>query len=337
MKQNILLNTLALGALVCIAFQSCKKENGIDNETVIKRPYGLYITSAAGELLNTNNGDDYVTVFPVDGYPSRALVTTDSAIFWLKANLFVSLDQGSHFNPKLSLSIPVSPITPWHNVMISATDQDRVYVAGTKDHGIYFTEDNGRNWFEDPDWDDGVAGGGISTFTQLKNGAIYAHSNSNDSLYKKDNKTDKWSWVEQISPLPSFGTFYISHFDNTLVATDVMGVYGTYYSNDGQNWVKYTGLPVTKLRATNAPFDEVLLVGTDSMGIYRLQSGQFVPANNGLGVRTSVYGIVGKDNIYKNGARKKFIYIATSDGLYRSEDLGQNWDLVKTGSYVGVY
>lgn len=337
MKKNILLNYIALGALVCFAFQGCKKENGIDNETVVKRPYGLYISSAAGELLNTNNGVDFTTVFPVDGYAAKALVTTDSAIFWQKANLFYSLDNGAHFNPVYYIGVPPTPTTPWHHDMIYARDHKKIYVASVKGRGIYFSSDNGRNWFDDPDWDDNLTGGFISTFTQLKNGAIYAHSNFTDSFYKKDNATDKWSWVEQITPLPSFGVYYITHFDNTMVATDVTGAMGVYYSNDGQNWLAYSGLPNVPLRATSAPFDEVLLVGTDSMGVYRLQSGQFVPANNGLDVKTSVLGIVGKDNIYKNGARKRFIYLATDKGLYVSDDLGQNWTQAKPGSYVGVY
>lgn len=337
MKRNILLHTLTLSALLCVTITSCKKENGIDNETVVRKPYSLYVTSAEGELLNTNNGDDYLTIFPVDGFPSRSLVTADTAIVWLKNNLFVSLDNGQNFNPKTTVGVPPSPSFPWQNILLSALDQDRIYVGSVLARGIYFTGDNGKNWFPDNDWDDGVNGGNISSFTQLKNGNIYAHANFTDSFYKKDNKADKWTWIQQIVPIPSNGTYYINHFDNTLVATDVSGANGVYYSNDGQNWNKYPGLPNRPLRATNAPFDEVLLVGTDSMGVYRLQSGQFVPANNGLTTNTTVLGIIGKDNVFKNGARRRFIYLATDQGLFRSEDLGQNWVSVKPGSYVSVY
>lgn len=340
MKRHTLLHTLTLGALLSITLFSCKKENGIDNDTVVKKPYGLYVTSEKGELISTNNGDDYTTVFPVDGYATRSLATTSKGIVWIKANLFVSLDNGKSFNPKITVSLPPTPTTPWQNMLLSALDQERIYVTSTLDKGIFYSDNNGSSWSPDPNWEIGVTGGDISSFTQLKNGVIYSRSNSNGgALYKKDNKTSNWNIVTQTAPmLPSNGTYYLSHFDNTLLATDVFGVNGVYFSNDGgQSWKQYPGLPARKLYSTQAPFDQVLLVGTDSMGVYRLQSGQFVPSNNGMPINATVYGIVGKNNIYKNGANKQFIYIATDQGLYRSEDLGQNWVMVKPGSYRSVY
>jgi hypothetical protein len=73
------------------------------------------------------------------------------------------------------------------------------------------------------------------------------------------------------------------------------------------------------------------------MGIYRLQGGVFVPSNNGLESRTSVFAITAKDDIFKNEATKRYVYIATDKGIYRSEDLGQNWALVKEGDYRAIY
>ena len=340
MKRYTLLYTLALGTVSFMALQGCKKENGIDNDTVIKKPYGLYVASMEGELLNTTDGENYKTLFPVDNYPTRSLVYSDSGIYFLKGNLHASVNNGRNFNVTYS-NVPLT-VSPWQTVMLSALDQDRVYVASTNGRGITFTEDEGKNWFDDPLWDNGVIGGSISTFTQLKNNAIYAYSNANDSLYRKDNKTDSWSVVNQTNPIAAgpLRLNYLGHFDNTLLMVDFTGsnVYYSNTSNPGSvTWNTYSGLPARALYAANAPFDEVLLVGTDSMGVYRLQSGTFVPANNGLETGTTVYGIVGKDNVYKNGARKRFIYLATDKGLFRSEDLGQNWIMVKDGSYIGVY
>lgn len=337
MKRYILLHTLALSAVFFMVLQGCKKENGIDNDTVIKKPYGLYVASTEGELLNTTDGDNYKTLFPVDNYPTRSLVYSDSGIYFLKSNLHVSVDNGKNFN--VCFRDALLTFFPWQPIMLSAMDQNRVYIGGKDGNGIFFSEDEGKNWFDDPLWDDNVTGGTISSFAQLKNNVIYAYSNTSSSLYRKDNKTDKWSLVTQTNG-PSGGLYYLSHFDNTLLLTDFTGN-DVYYASTGNagsvSWNTYSGLPGRGLYATNAPFDEVLLVGTDSMGVYRLQSGSFVPSNNGLDNGTTVYGIVGKDNIYKNGARKRFIYLATDKGLFRSEDLGQNWVMVKTGSYIGVY
>lgn len=343
MRKSYLYYKLAFVAMLAVAVQGCRKENGIDNNNVIKKPYGLYIGDDQGQLLNTNDGDSYKTIFPPDGFPSRALVTSGENIIWVKGNVHLSQDNGKNFNPTYGLVqsfyLNLTPYIPWQQIIINAADQDRVYLGSVEGKGIVYSDDHGKTWTIDNDWDDFLTGGGITSFAQLSNGSLFAHGLQFDSLYKRDNKSDKWTWISPQTPLPSLGIFYISSYNNTLVATDISGQSGAYYSDDdGKNWTAYTGLPNTHLLyTTNAPFGETLLVGTDSMGVYRLQNGQFVAANNGLETNTVVYGIIGKDNIYKNDVTKKFVYLATNKGLYRSDDMGQNWSLVKPGSYVSLY
>ena len=43
------------------------------------------------------------------------------------------------------------------------------------------------------------------------------------------------------------------------------------------------------------------------------------------------------NNIYKNEAVRDYVFAATSKGLYRSDDLGQNWIKVRDGNYITVY
>ena len=75
----------------------------------------------------------------------------------------------------------------------------------------------------------------------------------------------------------------------------------------------------------------------DSQGIFRLVGNSFVPSNNGLVPFTTVYGIVGKQDTYKNNVVRQFVYIATNKGIFRSEDLGQNWTLVRPGDFRTLY
>lgn len=133
------------------------------------------------------------------------------------------------------------------------------------------------------------------------------------------------------------------HFNNTLIAIDNKNCNsgGAYYSNDtGKNWTKYPGLPSVPLLCVASPFEEICLIGTDSMGLYVLNTntGMFQQqTNNGLGTHIVVRNIAFKENIYKNGTHQKFVYLATSQGIYQSTDGGHNWVKTIPGNFVAVY
>jgi hypothetical protein len=336
MRKSHLLSKIAIVALVTLAATGCKKENGIDNDNIIKKPYGLYAGEFLGALLNTNDGENYRTIFPSDGYPYRAITTSDENLLFVKANVHLSENNGNNFNPTYLFA---SPVAHWQTMILDVPSQDRVYLASNQSTSIALSEDHGKTWVNETQWDTGIVASGITSFTELKNGVLFAHGMLNDSIYRKDNRDDKWTWTNSNGlPAPGGGYFYLGHFNNALTLTDITGQNAVYYSVDsGKNWTKYNGLPVRPLYASSSPFDQVLLVGTDSMGVYRLENGVFIPSNNGLETNTSVFAFAAKENIYKNDASKKFVYIATNKGLYRSEDLGQNWARVKLGNFVAVY
>lgn len=342
MRISYLFCKLIVAGMFIFLLQACKKENGIDNETVIKKPYGLFIGDEQGQLLNTTDGDYYKTLFPPDGYPSRALTTSGNNILWIKNNAHLSEDNGKNFNPtymSVQQAIPrITPLTPWSQVMLDVPGHERVYIASMLGKGIAYSENNGSTWITDMAWAEDVDGGLITSFAQLENGRLFAHSTHNDSLYVRNDRNALWEWVEQISPLPSSAYFYITHFNNTLIATDIYGFEGVWGSNDeGSTWQRYSGLPPRILYATHAPFNQTLLVGTDSLGVYRLEGNTFVSASYGLETGASIYAIRGKNNVYKNDVNKEYVYLATSKGLYRSDDLGRNWYLIKPGVYVALY
>ncbi len=184
----------------------------------------------------------------------------------------------------------------------------------------------------------------VESYTELNNKTLYSFSIGNtvhyvSHLFSRASKDAPWKPVTS-SGLPVNYNFYLAHNGNTLIATDYDGIKGSFYSNDfGATFLPYSGLPSNKtLYATYAPFDETVLVGTANMGVYKTNgTGTFVTSNSGIDVGTSVYGITAKSNLYKNGVIKKYVYIATSTGIYKSEDLAQTWVKVKQGDYRIIY
>ena len=316
----------------------CRKENAIVNNNVIRTPYGVYIADQQGALYNTNDGEKYKTLFTPDGIAPRAITISGNNIIWVKRNLHVSQDNGQNFNPT---NYTVAPLAKGQNLILNVPSMERVYLASTKGLGVEYSTDNGITW----ESDNSIGQGSPSpmtpqSFTQLKNGWLFSLDGPSARFYIKMDKLAPWVGFTSagVSPLPG-GARYLSHINNTLLAADYNGAGGIYYSADtGLTWTQYAGTPTNQeILSVVAPFDQVVLAGTDSAGIYRLVGNTFQPSNNGLKPFTSVYAIAGKQDTYKSDIIKQYIYIATNNGLYRSEDLGQNWTLVKTGDYRTIY
>src|SRR5687768_8261552 len=168
MRISDLVYKLAFVGMAAVVLVSCKKENGIDNNQVIKKPYGLYIGDSEGAIMNTNDGHLYRTIHPTDGYAPRAIVTSGNNVMFVKANLHLSEDNGMNFNPKYLLGI--NPLAQWQPLVLNVNDHGRIYLASMDptSKGIVYSENNGVTWSIDYAWDGGALGGGISSFTQLR-------------------------------------------------------------------------------------------------------------------------------------------------------------------------
>lgn len=330
------LHTVLLSAVIAgIAASGCKKGSDLeeDNNKVIRTPYSVYFSNMNGALYNTNDGQAYKQVFGIDGYPGRALISLGSNLLWAKENLHLSKDGGYKFNP---VNRDLHPKATWQSLIINAGKS--AFLATRS--GIQESKDSGDVW------EAGTHGNPLDviSFARLSSGVLYASDLFGGIWELKDlNPTTQWTSIGAATPYPA-GVYHLTNFNNSLIAGDTSGANGVWYSaNGGVDWAQYSGLPLNQeIRSMHSPLGQGLLVGLDSAGIYRLVNDVFEPSNSGLKPFTTVYGIASKQDIYKNEVIRQYVYIATSTGLYRSEDLGKNWALMmggqnKNGQFRLVY
>ncbi len=201
----------------------------------------------------------------------------------------------------------------------------------------------------------------VTTFTVLKNGTLIAMDPTweggappirRQRCFYRPELQARWKEAtlkDTINVLPrnadlgnSNGSWFsLGHLNNEVIAIDNIGNNGAWYSDDiCQTWFPFSGLPAnTPLMSICSPFEEVCLIGTDGKGVYLLNpnTNTFQPSNNGLPANLSVRGITYKENIYKNDNSQRFVYISTNKGIYRSSDMGVNWQLTIQGNFINIY
>ncbi len=340
MRKGLTHAVIALLAGTMVLNQGCKKEDnlGIDNDKIIQTPYSLFVSTDLGWILKTNDGESYDAVMPADGFPPVSILTPHNNLILVKNNVHLSEDNGKNFNP---VYLHVNHF-PWQQIAVFSEQQDRIYITSTQGNGIAYSADTGKTWITDNEWDSPLPPGfQISSFATTADGAVYAFSYNNFALFKKDNKDDKWTVVTMIGLLPGpFSQYFITAVDNRLYLTDYSGQYDMWYSDDGGvNWNRYfhNNMPYVHYNDANAAPGGPLLVATDSFGVYRAQDSGMVMSSVGLEEFTTVYRIVNKKNIYKNGTVSDYVFISTSNGIYRSEDKGFTWDKLTSGQYNRKY
>jgi hypothetical protein len=333
MKGKNLLGKLSLISLLAISSQSCKKENGIDNNNVIQRPYVLYVADASGTLLKSNDGNNYKTILAGDGTPIRAISTSKEKLLFVKSDrLFVSSDTGTSFNPLLQNRVSVPTNIVGSTFLLDIPSLNRVYLTNTLSirGKVSLSPENGKYFNPDTSWAPGMDSAYvIETFTYLDNQNLCGYSptgsvNGTTSLFIKKHKDSVW--LPQITDLPGSVKYQLANKGNTIIATDFDGIKGSYYSDDmGKTFKAFTGLPSAKKLYCTHSSSNIILIGTEKNGVYLTSGTSFSPSNSGIDAQTSVYGIAAKENYYKNGVTKKFFYLATSTGIYKSEDMAKSW------------
>lgn len=342
MQKGFLPSVLLTATVALSTLQGCKKDNsiGIDNDKVVRTPYSLYVANDQGWLINTSDGITFSSIFPPDGYSPIAILTSGTNLLLVKQNLHLSANNGKNFNPVFT---NVKHF-PWQTMVYDFPGQGSVYICSKTDQGVSKSLDNGKTWIEDKAWaPDSPPQYEISSFSALANNAIFAYSNLNNVMFRRDAPPDNWVPVTMEGIFPVDGSeYFLTSSNNTLFLTDYMGKGGVWHSVDeGRHWVELSRGELPRNHHWNCAVSPdggtSLLVGTDSAGAYRWEGNKFVSSTVGMEKNTSVYRMTVKKNIFKNDAVKTYVYIATSTGIYRSENSGHSWDKVSFGSFDGSY
>lgn len=332
---------LATVAVVLAAFtiSGCRKENGIDNNQVIQKPYSLFFSDSAGGLYISNDGLQYTEFFKTDGTTDRGILVVGKNVLWAKANLYLS-EAGNAFNPTYD-KLPYRAVVEWPTMMHFSPKHERVYIASRDASGIAYSEDSGKTWT--PDTMIGTLPRlPLTSFAELDNGILFGFDN--DGKQTGIRMAVNTSWMTRSASLPPSGAYQLAAYVNTLVAYDSKNTNGVWYSTDtAQTWNQFSGIAAgEKVLCALTPFGQNLLVGCESGHIYRLNNGQFVLSDKGIKGGSAVRGLAAKNDIFKqdaagNNRENRYVYAATSDGLYRSEDGGLNWVKMFPGNYQSVY
>ncbi len=368
-KTNLLYSLLALPALI-LGMTGCTKTNTINNGQVIETPYSLYFTDTAGTLYSSNDGKTSKVIFSSDGSAVRCLFSMNSNLLMAKQSLYVTTNNGSSFSysyPSINLAtvphtnIKGHPLDLNQSMGIFVQSWSHGYVAsrdpsGANYLGIAWNATDGVGpWSLEQRYDTlqspGVHVGGIQakSFTLLKNGTLVALDPSTKRLLTRSALLAYWheSFSANTSnadsmDMPGTPTFYsLGHLNDRIIAIDNYGTQGVIYTDDmGATWNQFSGIPAnTPVISIASPFEQVCLVGTDSAGLFMLNpnTNSFQQVLNGLTADMVVRSITFKENIFKNGTRQQYVYLATNKGLYQSSDLGANWTRTIVGNFVGIY
>lgn len=333
-------------ALAALSLSGCvSRTENLDNLNVITKPYSLMFADVQGTIYSTYDGQRFDVIPNAQGVPMMGLASTGNYIL-LRPNPFaLFVDDGGeginrNFNPAYDKVNPSSfgPSfvlnLPGYNDT-GAKAKDRLYVASSE--GLAYSDSNAQtktSFFQVSDTS--FNGVGTTSLTQLDDKRLIAFDDVTRRVWIKNDLNSPWISQAGIG-LPGAGSgkmFIISQKNDIYaVMTENTTDIGVWRSTDqGHNFAKLPSDGLTPdISCAISAFDKVLIVGTTANGIWRF-SGQGSWQQSSIGLKTGIkiYGLAAKSNKFKGNKAGEFksgeyIYAATNDGVYRSDNLGQNW------------
>ncbi|GAB1430224.1 hypothetical protein MASR2M18_10570 [Ignavibacteria bacterium] len=183
--------------------------------------------------------------------------------------------------------------------ILSLTAVGAAIYAGTSDHGIYKSTDDGNSWTS--------TSGIIEPVNAIlsSGGVLIAATSSGGGVYRSTNGTN---WSKSNSGLGNLNVFTLCELNNQVFAGTANGIYVS--TNGGQFWSKINNELANKSIRTLINSGNVLFAGLQSDG------GVFRSTNDGQ-TWIDITKDIGNKNIYSLASFETWIYAAAGDRLFR--------------------
>jgi hypothetical protein len=340
---NKIFSIIALSLL--LAFSACEKIDPQDNAPTISVPYALFVGGIEGQLWKTNDGVNFDRWYQSGSSFSNELFVADTNIIHIKQKVSVGRGVFPYYptpvNSFTPLTNPVSAEKP-SQMNIACHDKSNKLVWCCSNPTLVYTDDNGKNWKQYVSPPPVVNMGVLTSVITLDNDYTIALNIANKLFFNNTGlpTTAFAACNTTVAPLfpATFTTagvpdWALAKDGNTAWVIDENGNYQPYFStNNAANFTQSSGLP-NKRRVNMAKEVEItgdFYVGTDSAGLFRLNNttNTFQRIATGLPQNLRIWDIEGKRNTYLTGETKDYIYLATDQGLYISENNGNEWRLI---------
>ena len=201
-------------------------------------------------------------------------------------------------------------------------DGSGVIYAGGEIHGVFRSEDGGQSWR----WMSEAVPDLEVTSVLVGSGESYVLAGTYDGLYRTDDAGANWSRIADMDG--NYITYMAAHPDHDEIIYATVGTSGVYKSNDsGLTWsAASSGLRpgVTFTSIIIDSYDQNrLFVSTDNDFVYKSDNAaaSWQQVRRGLGARNI-------QRLFLHGPEPGVLFAGSfSDGIYRSDDFGDNWVL----------
>jgi photosystem II stability/assembly factor-like uncharacterized protein len=271
--------------------------------SIVNKPGHIFAgTFGGGVCRSTDGGQTWIAPSNGENLAVISMVVDDDYIFagTVSNGVYRSSDNGVTWEQKISVFLGYGAMCKSGNKVIASSSN---YTLESTDHG--------ENWTYITQLD------GAEIFCYYTEGnTIYA--GGRNKIYKSTDNGNNFTTIDLNFPFSIVNIYSITSIGSTLfAATSYDGVYES--TDSGLNWSSANiGMGPKDVRAITATNSSTLLAGTNYVGLYR-------STDLGSSWNKSIAGFLAGSNILSLLDSEPSVYAGTRDGIYRTDDDGDNW------------